>query len=80
MSIHALVGRQGDTGFRCSSMQVKTLYRRGIELALAGDMLQVWFALSNGELLRYDAERTQRLTDKIVAKRNEIHKQFTQGM
>lgn len=69
MSLYALVGRRGDIGKRYTAKQAREMYRQGVARALAGDLLQVWQAMQNGDLLRYDAERTRRLSDHVFAAR-----------
>lgn len=71
MKMLALVGRKGAYPARWTMKRAKDMYACGVRLSVnASDILQVWEALDNGDLLRYDAERTRKLTDKIVASRN----------
>ncbi len=65
---YAILGRGGDTGVR-SFDGMPAFYKRGVELALAGDVLQVWSTDAGGNLLGYDGRRTQTLTDKIIKAR-----------
>lgn len=47
------------------------MYTLGVRIALeSSELIQVWQCASNGDLLRYDGERTRKLSDKIVAARN----------
>jgi len=68
MSLFALVGRRGAYPARYPPKQAQAMYKEGVRVS-AVDILQVWEALNNGDLLRYDAKRTRFLTDKIVAAR-----------
>jgi hypothetical protein len=66
MKMYALVGRHGDAGGRYLSTQHKEMKIAAWRMAQAGDMVQVWTALQNGDLLRYDGDATRRVTDYIV--------------
>lgn len=70
--IFALVGRRGDCGLRYTVADMGKLYAKGVELANAGDILRVHRVSMDGEVSSYDAVRTQRLTDKIVASRKAV--------
>lgn len=65
-----LVGRRGAYASTYPPNKVALLYADGVSCANLGDILQVWSAMANGDLLGYDAARTRRLTDKILASRS----------
>ena len=67
VSLYALLDNRGCIGGRWTAKQARAMYLAGVKhWALIGSPMQVWQALPNGDLLRYDAERTRRLSDKIV--------------
>jgi hypothetical protein len=46
------------------------MYAAGVRHnALTKELVQVWRALDNGDLLAYDGERTRKLSDRIMAYR-----------
>lgn len=65
--IYALLDNKGDIGGRWTAKQARQMYCAGIKhWALLKTPMQVWQAMPNGDLLRYDGDRTRRLSDKIV--------------
>lgn len=68
-ALYALCGRHGDDGGRYLSSQRKEMMQAGWRLHRAGNLVQVWNAMSNGDLLRYDAAATRRMTDYICKAR-----------
>ena len=73
MNLYAIVGRSGDIGGRWTSTQARKMYAAGVRHnALTKELLQVWKALPNGDLLAYDGDRTRNLSDHIVAYRNAL--------
>lgn len=64
----ALIGLNGAYASRYLMQNAKFLYKDGVRLS-ATDVLQVWVTSASGDLLAYDAARTQLLTDKIASAR-----------
>jgi hypothetical protein len=73
VSLFALVGRRGAYPARYTAKQARAMYAEGVRLS-ASDLLQVWHALPNGDLLQYDGERTRRLSDRVVNARNDARR------
>lgn len=69
MKRYALVGRRGDDGGRYLPSQHSLMKVAAWRMHKAGDMVQVWSALPDGDLLKYDGEATRRMTDHIVKAR-----------
>lgn len=63
---YALVGRHGDEGGRYLTSQWPQMKVAAWRMHRAGDAVQVWRAMQNGDLLSYDGEATRRITDYIV--------------
>lgn len=72
--LYALVGRYGHDGGLYASRQWKQLKERAWVMNRAGNLVQVWRAASNGDLLSYDAQGTRRVSDYIVKARNALAK------
>ena len=72
MKIYALIGRQGDAGGRYLASQHKQMKISAWKMAQAGDMVQVWWVLPNGDLAGYDGAATRRVTDYIVKGRAKL--------
>jgi len=69
-NLYGIKDRRGDIGGRWTAKQARAMYAAGVRHAVnCKELVQVWRALPNGDLLRYDAERTRRLSDHIVAYR-----------
>lgn len=68
--LRALVGRRGDDGGRYElPAQWKQMRAAAWRMHRAGDSVQVWRALPNGDLLAYDGDDTRKITDGIVKAR-----------
>lgn len=66
----ALVGRWGDDGGRyLSPSQWPEMRVAAWRLHQSGSPVQVWRASQSGELIGYDGEATQRITDYIAKAR-----------
>ncbi len=67
MKHYALVDRYGDEGSRFTDEQWPEIKKRGWELISNNrkNLVQVWRAAPDGELLSYDSAATQRLTNHI---------------
>jgi hypothetical protein len=70
--VYALVGRHGDDGGRYLQTQWPQMRIAAWRLHCAGHHVQVWRAMQNGDLLRYDGEATRRITDYIVKARRAL--------
>lgn len=69
-TMYAITGRRGCIGGRWTAGQARAMYAAGVRHAVGcNELVQVWQAMPNGDLLRYDAERTRRLSDHIAAYR-----------
>lgn len=66
---YALVGRSGDAGGRYLASQHKQMKIAAWRMSQAGDMVQVWTTMQNGDLMKYDGDATRRVTDYIVKAR-----------
>ena len=71
---YELVGRRGDDGGRYLVTQWPQMKKRAWQMFRAGDSVQVWRAVQNGDLLSYDGEATRRVTDYIVEARKALSK------
>ena len=67
--MYALVGRNGDDGGRYLQSQHKQMKISAWRLYRSGSLVQVWLVAANGDLLKYDADATRRVTDYIVKAR-----------
>ena len=72
MKIFALVGRNGDDGGRYLPSQRKQMKVAAWRMHQAGDMVQVWLAAQNGDLMKYDGAATRQVTDYIVKARADL--------
>jgi hypothetical protein len=72
--IYALYGRNGDAGGRYLRNQWPQMRVAAWRMACAGEMVQVWRAMQNGDLLRYDGNATRRISDYIVKGRAALAK------
>lgn len=71
--LYAILDNKGCIGGRWTAKQARQMYLAGVKhWALIKVPLQVWEAMPNGDLLRYDAARTRKLSDKIVEYRAAI--------
>ena len=71
--LFAIVDRKGDIGGRWTSSQARKMYAAGVRHHIATrELVQVWAALPNGDFLKYDGERTRKLSDHIVAYRKAL--------
>jgi hypothetical protein len=70
-NLYAITDRSGDIGGRWLASQARKMYAAGVKhAALTKELVQVWRAAPNGDLLAYDSARTRKLSDHIVAYRN----------
>jgi hypothetical protein len=69
MKTYALVGRHGDDGGRYLESQRKQMKVSAWRLYQSGSLVQVWQVAGNGDLLKYDADATRRVSDYIVKAR-----------
>jgi hypothetical protein len=69
---YALVGRRGDDGGRYMASQHRQMKAAAWRMHQAGDMVQVWTVMQNGDLMKYDGDATRRVTDYIVKARNAL--------
>jgi hypothetical protein len=74
MKMFALVGRHGDAGGRYLPSQHKQMKIAAWRMHQAGDMVQVWLAMQNGDLMKYDGDATRRITDYIIKARAALAK------
>ena len=69
-ALYAILDRGGDIGGRWTAKQARQMYAAGVKHnALTKELVQVWRARENGDLLGYDSDRTRKLSDHIVAYR-----------